>query len=47
LRHSNAAFLRKTLPPLVERDPVFFWKSLSALLAIFVFALLFVHFAMP
>jgi serine/threonine protein kinase len=47
LRHPNAAFLRKTRPPLVERDPVFFWKSLSALLAIIVFALLFLRFAMP
>jgi serine/threonine protein phosphatase PrpC len=47
LRHPSAAFLRKTRPPLVERDPVFFWKSLSALLAIIVFALLFLRFAMP
>ena len=44
LRHPNAAFLRKTRPSLVERDPVFFWKSVSVLLAIIVFVLLFVDF---
>ena len=29
LRHPNKAFLNKSLPPLMERSPVLFWKSVS------------------
>ena len=32
LRHPNRAFLNKTRPPLIERDPVLFWKGLSFML---------------
>ncbi|MEO7493907.1 MAG: bifunctional protein-serine/threonine kinase/phosphatase [Massilia sp.] len=40
LRHPNKAFLRKTRPPLIERNPVVFWKSVSfALLIMLVVAL--------
>ena len=40
LRHPNKAFLWRTRPPLIERDPVLFWKGVSTLLAIAVVALL-------
>ncbi|KEA65006.1 serine/threonine protein kinase [Marinobacterium lacunae] len=33
LRHPNRAFLNKTRPPLIERNPVLFWQGVSALLA--------------
>ncbi|MGD8593435.1 MAG: bifunctional protein-serine/threonine kinase/phosphatase [Gammaproteobacteria bacterium] len=33
LRHPNKKFLSKTLPPLMERNPVLFWKSVSFILA--------------
>jgi len=33
LRHPNRAFLNKTRPPLIERNPVRFWQGVSALLA--------------
>jgi serine/threonine protein kinase len=33
LRHPNKSFLDKTLPPLMERHPVLFWKSVSFILA--------------
>lgn len=33
LHHPNQAFLSKTRPPLMERDPVAFWKSVSLILA--------------
>lgn len=33
LRHPNQKFLNKTLPPLLERNPVLFWKSVSLILA--------------
>jgi hypothetical protein len=29
LRHPNAAFLSGTRAPLVERNPVLFWKSVG------------------
>ncbi|MDX1553170.1 MAG: bifunctional protein-serine/threonine kinase/phosphatase [Marinobacter sp.] len=32
LRHPNPAFLHKSRPPLLERNPVAFWQSVSALL---------------
>jgi serine/threonine protein phosphatase PrpC len=41
LRHPNSAFLRKTRLPLIERHPVRFWKSLSAILAVIVVVLVF------
>ena len=40
LRHPNREFLKKTRPPLIERDPVVFWKSISFLLAEIVLVLL-------
>jgi len=43
LRHPNKAFLLRTRPPLIERDPVTFWKGLSVLLAAAVVVLLFLH----
>ena len=33
LRHPNKEFLNKTRPPLMERNPVLFWKSVSFILA--------------
>lgn len=32
LHHPNKAFLSKTRPPLIERNPVIFWKSVSFIL---------------
>jgi serine/threonine protein kinase len=40
LRHPSKAFLNKARPPLLERNPVAFWKSVSFLLALIVAALL-------
>jgi serine/threonine protein kinase/serine/threonine protein phosphatase PrpC len=40
LRHPNQAFLNKTRPPLLERNPVAFWKGLSFILGIIIVALL-------
>jgi len=40
LRHPNQAFLNKTRPPLMERNPVLFWKSVSLILAVIVATLL-------
>ncbi len=40
LRHPNRAFLNKTRPPILERDPVVFWKSVSFILAIIIVMLL-------
>lgn len=40
LRHPSKVILKKTRPPLIERNPVAFWKGLSAILAIIIFALL-------
>ncbi|MBI2725286.1 MAG: bifunctional protein-serine/threonine kinase/phosphatase [Polaromonas sp.] len=40
LRHPNAAFLSKTRQPLLDRNPVAFWKGLSLVLALAVVALL-------
>lgn len=33
LRHPNRAYLNRTRPPLLERNPVLFWQSVSGLLA--------------
>jgi len=40
LRHPNQAFLNKTRPPLLERNPVAFWKGVSFILTIIIAALL-------
>jgi serine/threonine protein phosphatase PrpC len=40
LRQPNPAFTGKTRPPLLERNPVIFWKSVSLVLALLVIALL-------
>ena len=34
LHHPNPSFLRKTRPPLLERNPVVFWKLVSLFLAV-------------
>jgi serine/threonine protein phosphatase PrpC len=34
LRHPNREFLSRRSPPLIERNPVAFWKGISALLAL-------------
>jgi serine/threonine protein phosphatase PrpC/ribosomal protein L39E len=36
LRHPNKAFLKTSNVPLIERDPLVFWKTLSAVLFFFV-----------
>lgn len=41
LRHPNPAYLHKTRPPLIERNPVAFWKTVSFVLAIATAALMF------
>ncbi len=40
LRHPNAAFLGRKHPPLLERNPVFFWKSVSLILVVVIAVLL-------
>ncbi len=40
LRHPNEAFLRSASAPLIERNPLAFWKGLSFVLACVVLALL-------
>ncbi len=40
LRHPNKEFLNKTRPPLMERNPVIFWKSISFILIIIIVFLL-------
>ena len=44
LRHPNEAFLRAGTGPLIERNPLAFWKGLSFVLAAAVLALLALHF---
>jgi serine/threonine protein phosphatase PrpC len=39
LRHPNRAFLDKTRPPLLERNPLLFWKGVSLILAVIIVAL--------
>jgi len=41
LRHPNKEFLNKARPPLMERNPVLFWKIISLILAITIVILLF------
>ena len=45
LRHPNAELLRGT--PLIERNPVLFWKAACAALGVLAFLLLVLHFGMP
>ena len=40
LRHPNSEFLNQTRPPLIERNPVVFWKTLSFILAVIVVILI-------
>lgn len=40
LRHPNKDFLNKTRPPLIERNPLLFWKSVSFILAVSIVILL-------
>lgn len=40
LRHPSKEFLNKTRPPLMERDPVLFWKSASLILTVIILYLL-------
>lgn len=40
LRHPNKAFLNKSKPPLLERNPVLLWKSISLVLAVVIVILL-------
>jgi len=40
LSHPNKDFLNKTAPPLMERNPVLFWKSISFILMIIIVVLL-------
>ncbi|MCH9698135.1 MAG: bifunctional protein-serine/threonine kinase/phosphatase [Gammaproteobacteria bacterium] len=41
MRHPNQAFLNRARPPLMERNPVAFWKSVSLILVVLLLALLF------
>jgi len=43
LRHPNKAFINKTRPPLMKRNPVAFWQGISFILAIIVIVLLASH----
>ena len=40
LRHPSKEFLNKTRPPLMERDPVTFWKAISLFLVLVIIAIL-------
>ena len=41
LRHPNKAFIHQTQPPLIKRNPVAFWKSISLILGLIIIALLY------
>ncbi len=41
LYHPNKAFLNKTRPPLLERNPMVFWKVLSLIQTVIILILLF------
>src|SRR5690349_8264071 len=45
LRHPNAELLRAT--PLLERNPVLFWKAACAVLGVVVFILMLLQFGLP
>lgn len=40
LRHPNQTFVNQSRPPLLERNPLLFWKAISSILAMIVLALL-------
>jgi hypothetical protein len=40
LRHPNTAFLKKSRQPLLERNPLIFWRSVSFILAAIVLILI-------
>ena len=40
LSHPNEAYLKRTRPPLLERDPLLFWKAVTLLLMIVIVVLL-------
>ena len=40
LRHPNETFLNQTMPPLMERNPAAFWKTVSFILAVIVIVLI-------
>jgi serine/threonine protein phosphatase PrpC/predicted Ser/Thr protein kinase len=40
LRHPNKSFLQTSATPLIERDPLLFWKGLTAVLVLIILALL-------
>jgi serine/threonine protein kinase len=40
LSHPNAAYLLRTRPPLLERNPLVFWKTLAAVLLVVIVVLL-------
>ncbi|WP_158971368.1 bifunctional protein-serine/threonine kinase/phosphatase [Paraglaciecola sp. L3A3] len=40
LSHPSKSFLTKNKPPLIERDPIVFWQSISAILVVVIIALL-------
>ncbi|NIC06145.1 bifunctional protein-serine/threonine kinase/phosphatase [Billgrantia bachuensis] len=40
LRQPSPVFVKKSRPPLIERDPVLFWKGVAALLSLLVLVLL-------
>ena len=40
LRHPNREFLSRRSPPLIERNPVAFWKGVSLALALVLIAVL-------
>jgi serine/threonine protein phosphatase PrpC len=46
LRHPSQAFLSRTRPPLIERHPVRFWKTVSAVLAVVVVVLVFLRYGL-
>lgn len=46
LRHPNPAFMGRARPPLIEQHPVMFWKGVSLLLAVVVFALMVARFGL-
>jgi serine/threonine protein phosphatase PrpC len=41
LRHPSEAYLNKIRPPLLERNPAFFWKGVSLILAVIIAVLLY------
>ena len=43
LRHPNQAFLNKTRPPLMERNPLVFWKTTALILAVAVVLLTYIN----